>query len=139
MSKLGLDFPLTCDALVHSGPGISDGIGLESPHEIAPSSPAKQTVTSTLAGSQVVPKAVLYDSGGVLANSINTVVEIGDGCQRDNMLAVLYLFQQLPQQVPRAEIEFKGALGQPVAKTIELRNPTKRPITYHVILEGAEE
>jgi hypothetical protein len=139
LSKLGLDCQLTPETIVNSGPGVSDGIGLEAP-AITVSSPAKGSMTSSVGGgSQVLPKVALYDSGGVLAHTTTQTVEIGDGSQRENMLAVLYLFQYLPQQVPRAEIEFKGALGQTVVKTIELKNPTKRPIMYRVTLEGADE
>lgn len=90
-------------------------------------------------GTAAGPKTALYDSGGVLVNSTDAVVELGDGLQRENLLAVMYLFQHLPQQIPRAEIEFKGALGASLVKAIELRNPSKRAIVYYVTLEGASE
>jgi len=38
--------------------------------------------------------------------------------------------------VPKTTLEFSGGLHVPLAKTLELSNPSKKPITYAVRLEG---
>ena len=55
---------------------------------------------------------------------------------RDMLLVVLYLYQNLPQYLPRTSIEFAGVLGQTIVKSIELRNPSKSSIKYYVTIEG---
>ena len=135
LKYLQLDFPLSADVIVNTGAGVSDGVGLEPKQAVSPSKMSIGAGSTATA----LTRTALYDSGGVLAHSAGSVVEMGDGYQRENLLAVLYLFQHLPQQVPRTEIEFKGALGATITKAIELKNPTKRAITYHVSLEGPEE
>lgn len=55
---------------------------------------------------------------------------------RDLLLFSLYLYQTLPLYVPKAEIEFSGALHTDIVKSIDLANGSKRPISYRVILEG---
>ena len=54
---------------------------------------------------------------------------------RDNVLTLLWFFNVLPPQIPRAVVDFKCALGMPTTKTIVLSNPTKRPIEYAVYIE----
>ena len=39
--------------------------------------------------------------------------------------------------MPKTTLEFSGGLHAPLAKTLELSNPSKKPITYAVRLEGA--
>ena len=58
---------------------------------------------------------------------------------RNNLLLILYLYQNLPQYVPKTTIEFFGVLGQRVVKSIELRNPSKKAINYYVTLEGSSD
>ena len=58
---------------------------------------------------------------------------------RDMLLVVLYLYQNLPQYLPRTAIEFSGVLGQTIVKAIELRNPSKTAITYYVTMEGSPD
>ena len=52
------------------------------------------------------------------------------------MLCVLHLFLGLPSLISRTEIEFKGSLGEPIIRLISLKNPSKRAISYNVVLEG---
>lgn len=59
------------------------------------------------------------------------------GSQRDLLLLVLFLYQSLPAYLPKTTIEFHGALDEEVTKTIELTNPSKRPISYQVRLDGS--
>ncbi|RLN73253.1 hypothetical protein BBJ28_00025396, partial [Nothophytophthora sp. Chile5] len=57
---------------------------------------------------------------------------------REMLVLLLHLQQTLPQFIPKATIEFRGGLGQLMEKSIELKNPSARPLRYHVFLDGAE-
>ncbi|KAK1930268.1 Cilia- and flagella-associated protein 47 [Phytophthora citrophthora] len=57
---------------------------------------------------------------------------------RENLLLLLHLQQTLPQFIPKATIEFRGGLGQVLEKSIELKNPSARPLRYHVFLDGVD-
>ena len=59
------------------------------------------------------------------------------GSPRELLLFSMYLYQSLPHYVPKTTLEFSGGLHTPLAKTLELSNPSKKPITYAVRLEGA--
>ena len=65
-----------------------------------------------------------------------TPAEVTNLDARDGLLLALYLFQNLPQYMPKTTIVFSGALGKPIRKDIELRNPSKKKITFLVSLEG---
>eukprot|EP00736_Rhodelphis_marinus_P012698 Rmarinus@m.1878 len=56
---------------------------------------------------------------------------------RDLLLLCLFLYQSLPQFLPKATIAFEAAVNESVLKTIELTNPSSRPIAYQVKLEGS--
>lgn len=58
------------------------------------------------------------------------------GSDRVMMLFLLYLYLTLPSMIPKGEIEFKGALNEPIIRLISLKNSSKRIMTYNVILEG---
>lgn len=70
---------------------------------------------------------------GLVSDSIPNMNE------REMLLLVMHLYQSLPHYVPRTLIEFSGTLGQVVQKTIELKNPSKKSISYQVELEGSPE
>lgn len=53
------------------------------------------------------------------------------------MLMILHLFLGLPSLVPKSTIEFKGMLGEPIVKFIELQNPTKKRVVYDITIEGS--
>ncbi|OWZ15434.1 hypothetical protein PHMEG_00010921 [Phytophthora megakarya] len=57
---------------------------------------------------------------------------------REILLLLLHLQQTLPQFIPKATIEFRGGLGQVMEKSIELKNPSARPLHYHVFLDGID-
>ncbi|GMF29514.1 unnamed protein product [Phytophthora fragariaefolia] len=57
---------------------------------------------------------------------------------REMLLLLLHLQQTLPQFIPKATIEFKGGLGHVMEKSIELKNPSARPLRYHVFLDGVD-
>jgi hypothetical protein len=58
---------------------------------------------------------------------------------RDLLYALLWLFSALPAYVPRALVDFKGPLGLPTTRYIALSNPTRRVVTYRVLLEADAE
>ncbi|KAL3657767.1 hypothetical protein V7S43_017339 [Phytophthora oleae] len=57
---------------------------------------------------------------------------------RETLLLLLHLQQTLPQFIPKATIEFRGGLGQVMEKSIELKNPSARPLRYHIFLDGID-
>ena len=58
---------------------------------------------------------------------------------RDMLLLVMFLYQNLPQFVPKAGVDFYGVLGEQIVKSIEMKNPTRKTINYRVILEGSTD
>lgn len=52
------------------------------------------------------------------------------------ILLVLYLYQTLPQFIPKEVVNFQGNLLEKVVKELELSNPTTVPLSYSVSLEG---
>eukprot|EP01049_Picozoa_sp_SAG25_P000345 SAG25_NODE_11_length_28117_cov_24.264901_6_plen_2767_part_00 len=58
---------------------------------------------------------------------------------RDMLLFCMYLYQSLPQFVPKAAIEFQGTLNESSSKTIELTNPSAKPVMYNVIVDGCKD
>lgn len=63
-------------------------------------------------------------------------VKLGGSHARDMILWTLWLWTNLPQQVPRTTIDFKGGLNTKITKSVVLTNPTKKPIVYSVTIEG---
>lgn len=58
---------------------------------------------------------------------------------REMVLFCLTLFLGLPNYIPKALLEFPCVLGERVTKTLELTNPSNKPITYWVRLEGSAD
>mmetsp|Transcript_4456 Transcript_4456/g.14438 ORF Transcript_4456/g.14438 Transcript_4456/m.14438 type:complete len:1214 (+) Transcript_4456:374-4015(+) len=65
-----------------------------------------------------------------------TVKELTDPQPREMTIFLMYLYQALPQLLPRAQIDFEGKLGENLVKTLELTNPSNKVIVYHARLEG---
>lgn len=61
------------------------------------------------------------------------------GSRRSVILMLLHLYLNLPNMIPKGKIEFGGVLGNPVLKTIELRNPSKKPVKYDVTIQGSDD
>lgn len=83
--------------------------------------------------------AAMRDLGLELPLSPNRICAKPVPDARDMLLVVLYLYQNLPQYLPRTSIEFSGVLGQTIVKSIELRNPSTSTITYYVTIEGSPD
>ena len=66
-------------------------------------------------------------------------IEFANMGDREMLLFVMHLYQALPQFVPKTIIEFSGSLGNVIKKSIELKNPSKKPIAYQVSIEGSSE
>eukprot|EP00466_Bigelowiella_natans_P008048 jgi/Bigna1/73806/fgenesh1_pg.26_\ len=58
---------------------------------------------------------------------------------RDLMLFTLYLFRNLHSFTPKSTITFETVLGGSVTKSIELSNPSKKPLTYYAQYEGSPD
>lgn len=58
---------------------------------------------------------------------------------RTMFLMILHMYLTLPCLIPKSTLEFKGRLGDPIVKIIELKNPSKRRIGYNVQLEGDKD
>ena len=62
-----------------------------------------------------------------------------EGSGRNILLLLFHLFLNIPQLIPRTTIEFRGVLGAPIVKTVELKNPSNKRVTYRVSLEGSND
>lgn len=58
---------------------------------------------------------------------------------RQMLMWVLHLYQALPQLIPKTSIEFNCTLGATMKKSIALTNPSSRPISYMITLEGCDD
>jgi len=58
---------------------------------------------------------------------------------RDMLLFVMYLYNVLPQFLPKASVVFNSCLGEPVEKYIQLSNPTNNEIEYQIELQCGNE
>jgi len=58
---------------------------------------------------------------------------------RDNLLLVVYLFQNLPMYVAKADVNFSCALGSRLTKSIELNNSSSAPVRYSVEIVGSQD
>ena len=58
---------------------------------------------------------------------------------RTLLLLALHLFLNLPSLLPKAKVEFKGAVGSSITKTIELKNPSKKKVVYNVTIAGSTD
>ena len=50
-----------------------------------------------------------------------------------------HLFLNLPNLIPKTTIDFKGLLGCPSVKTVELKNPSNKAVSYDVTLDGPKD
>ena len=58
---------------------------------------------------------------------------------RAMVIMVTHLFLNLPNLIPKTTIEFKGLLGAPSVKTVELQNPSNKAVSYDVTLDGPRD
>lgn len=56
--------------------------------------------------------------------------------QREMVIFCYYLYNNLPHYIPKETVEFKCALRDEVIKHIVLNNPSNKPVSYRVRLEG---
>lgn len=55
------------------------------------------------------------------------------------LLFILYLYQTLPQFLPKTTIILEGTLGQKITKNIQLKNPSNKTIIYSVEYSGSPD
>lgn len=67
---------------------------------------------------------------------VPTALELANGTATDMIVITMYLFNTLPQLMPKTTIEFTGKLSERQTKLLELHNPTSKPVTYSAKLEG---
>ena len=84
-------------------------------------------------------KHALKMLGLTLTIDVDYIATGGAQCARNNLLLCLYLFDHLPQYIPKAEISFSCVLGEQSAKAIELKNPFKFELVYTVSIEGSSD
>lgn len=58
---------------------------------------------------------------------------------RSILLLLLHFYLYLPNLIPKTKVEFTGQLGYPIAKKIELKNPSQKPVAYNVTLWGSAD
>jgi len=75
---------------------------------------------------------IMFDTGGVLVHSVSDRVTMGEGRVRMCLLALLHLYRCIPQLVPRQTIRFEARLGVRAERSIELSNPSSKPVIYEV-------
>jgi hypothetical protein len=60
--------------------------------------------------------------------------------QRVQMLLLcVYLYNILPNFIPKASVNFTAKLSEPCSRSVELSNPSSRPIVYKLLLQGSEQ
>ncbi|KAI8618966.1 hypothetical protein BC830DRAFT_1106198 [Chytriomyces sp. MP71] len=59
--------------------------------------------------------------------------------QLEIVLLLLFLYQTLPQFIPKGVVQFHGALHEKITKHIEMENPSSRFLQYSAILTGSKE
>ena len=84
-----------------------------------------------------------YEKLENVLNDVRLMFDVTDAeiacTSRTLLLMALHLFLNLPSLIQKAKIEFAGVLGAPIKKTIELRNPSRKPVTYNVTLQGSSD
>jgi len=68
-----------------------------------------------------------------------TAEEIYNPQPQEMMLFSLYLYQALPQLIPKTTIEFVSVLGDSLTKHVELTNPSNKVVAYSARLEGSSD
>ena len=58
---------------------------------------------------------------------------------REMVVFCMWLYQSLPHYIPKCMIEFPGSLGESITKNLELSNPSSKPVTYWVKLDGSPD
>ena len=58
---------------------------------------------------------------------------------RETVLFLVHLFHSLPYYLPKQTIEFECTLDETVIKNIMIQNPTSKPLTYYIKLEGVSD
>ena len=71
--------------------------------------------------------------------NLPTVQDMKKPNPREIILFLVHLFLSLPYYLPKQTIEFECILDEVITKNITMHNPTNKPLTYFVKLEGIED
>ena len=86
-----------------------------------------------------------YDKATAAMESLNVGLSLPLGLAVEKplpaagLLFALHLYMFLPQLVPKATIDFGATLGSRTTKSIELKNPSPKPVRYVGRLEGSSD
>ena len=58
---------------------------------------------------------------------------------RDIVLLVHYLYENIPHYAPKATVLFATLLGDNMTRHVDIVNPSKRPVVYHVRFDGSPD
>ncbi|XP_027494225.1 cilia- and flagella-associated protein 47 isoform X1 [Corapipo altera] len=75
------------------------------------------------------------------AVNLNIDIKATDICDPNPVMMLIlcvYLYEGLPDYLPKNTIEFTGALHATVIKQVRLKNPSKKPLIYEAILRGRD-
>jgi hypothetical protein len=97
------------------------------PYDVVGSRPAvcSSTLPGTLPGAAAAPPP-----GATWTRAAGGALRYG------GVLIALWLFNTLPQLVPRACVDFRGPLAQPTTRTLTLVNPSKKASPFSIAIGG---
>eukprot|EP00981_Chlorochromonas_danica_P012362 scaffold4845_cov159-Ochromonas_danica.AAC.14 len=72
---------------------------------------------------------------GIDGLQMNDIISSG----RNMLMLLIHLYLALPHRIPKAKVEFDGLVGESIAKKIELKNGSKKPLLYRVQLKGSSD
>ncbi|XP_075769379.1 cilia- and flagella-associated protein 47 isoform X3 [Pelodiscus sinensis] len=82
----------------------------------------------------------------ILVNALRAIslyidVQASDICDPNPIMMLMlcvYLYERLPQYLPKKTIEFTGALHATVVRQVRLKNPSLKPLVYSATIVGRE-
>ncbi|KNC96854.1 uncharacterized protein SPPG_07686 [Spizellomyces punctatus DAOM BR117] len=102
--------------------------------------PDPTTTEQLLHNASLVANALLDLLPGCTASCMSVErISKGQSNGVDAFLLTLFLYQILPNFIPKSLVEFHGALHEHITRDIELVNPTFRSLTYVPDLQGSDE
>ncbi|XP_074844435.1 cilia- and flagella-associated protein 47 [Carettochelys insculpta] len=75
------------------------------------------------------------------AVSLDIDVQATDICDPNPVMMLMlcvYLYERLPQYLPKKTVEFTGALHATVVRQVRLKNPSIKPLVYNATIVGRE-
>lgn len=108
--------------------------------------PALESFKETLKLEPKTEEDLLANAEAVLAmlHAVNipyniTASQLLSSTPSEMLLFTVFLYNSLPQLIPKTTIDFTCMLGETVVKNIELTNPSNKTISYSARLEGCAD